>query len=568
MNGLTEVLKLLVLAAIALAVLRRLKLPPIVSYVLLGAAAGPHALGWIGESGTIHLLGELGVAFLLFTLGLEFSIAELVAMRRIVLLLGGAQVVLGTLSGAAVAWLLGIDPAGAIVVGGALSMSSTAIVIKQLRDQLELQTAHGRLAIGILLFQDIAAIPFLVVIPILAQSGGGGLGMALVIALGKALAVGAVMLVLGRYALRPILHEAARSRELFTLTALLLSLAAAWTTATVGLSLALGAFLAGMLLSGSEFRHQIDDEIRPFRDVLLGLFFMVIGMQLQPAALPPAAARIALLVVAIVIGKAALVTLLARVYGYRMPEAARTGLTVAQGGEFSVALLALALGTGLVGLEASQPVLAAIVISMLMAPLVIGRSGAVLARVFRSDAAAPAPDEAHLAHATAGMRDHVVVCGYGRVGRQLVRLLEDHGIACVAIDNDPERVKRGWDEGERVYYGDAARRGVLEAAGLRQARAVVVSFDHLNASLRVLSEARRADAKLPVLARAADEACLEALVNAGATEVVPEAMEASLMLATQLLLVLGTPAEQVLADLDAVRSQRYQLLRRPADRRG
>jgi CPA2 family monovalent cation:H+ antiporter-2 len=323
-----------------------------------------------------------------------------------------------------------------------------------------------------------------------------------------------------------------------------------------------------MMLSDTEFRHQIEDEIRPFRDVLLGLFFMVIGMQLQPAALPATGGKIMLVLTGIVVGKAALVTLLVRAYGYRLPEATRTGLTVAQGGEFSVALLALALGTGLADVGASQPVLAAIVISMLIAPLLIRRSAGILSLFFPAGVVPPEPDERRLAEATSTLRDHVVVCGYGRVGRQLVRLLEDHGIACVAIDNDPERVTRGWDAGERVYYGDASRRGVLEAAGLLRARAVVVSFDHLNASLRVLSEARGANARLPVLARAADEASLDALLDAGATEVVPEAMEASLMLATQLLLILGSPAEQVLADMHAVRSQRYRLLRPPSDGTG
>jgi CPA2 family monovalent cation:H+ antiporter-2 len=377
---LTELIKLLLLAAVAVALLGRLRLPPVVSYVLLGAATGPHALGWLGETATIHFLGELGIAFLLFTLGLDFSISQFVAMRRVLLVLGSAQVVASALSGAAVGWMLGLPWSSAIIVGGALAMSSTAIIVKQLREQHELQTAHGRLAVGILLFQDLAAIPFLVVIPILAQSGGG-LGVALAWALAKGVAVAAAVLLLGRRVLRPLLHEAGASRELFTLTVLLLTLAAAWATQLSGLSLAFGAFLAGMILSETEYRHQVEDEIRPFRDVLLGLFFIVVGMQLNPALLPAAWPSIAALVAGLVIGKGAIVALLARAYGYRTPEAVRSGLVLAHGGEFSVALLALAMGVGLFDANASPPVLAAIVISMLLAPIVV-RRGASLAAMF------------------------------------------------------------------------------------------------------------------------------------------------------------------------------------------
>lgn len=562
MEALTEVLKLLMLAAAAVALLGRLKLPPIVSYVLLGAATGPHALGWLGESDTIHFLGELGIAFLLFTLGLEFSITQFLSMKRVLLVLGSAQVLVGTMSGAAIGWMLGLPLGAAVVVGGALSMSSTAIVVKQLRDQLELQTAHGRLAVGILLFQDLAAISFLVVIPILAQSGGGALGVALGLALAKGIAVAAVLLVFGRYALRPLLREAGASRELFTLTVLLLTLAAAWASQLSGLSLAFGAFIAGLMLSESEYRHQIEDEIRPFRDVLLGLFFIVVGMQLEPALLPAAWLWIAVLVAGVVIGKGALVTLLARAYGYRMPEAARTGLVLAHGGEFGVALLALAMGTGLFGAEASQPVLAAIILSMLIAPLLVRRSGSLVGLLMpRADPGGS--DETQLAEALRDTRNHVLVCGYGRVGSQLVRILNDHGFASIALDNDPDCVRRGWNSDGRVYYGDATRRGVLRAAGLDHAAAVVISFDHLDSSLKVMREARAARPGLPIVARAADQASLDALSDAGATEVVPEAMEASLLLATQLLVLLGTPADRVFTRIQAIRADRYQLLRKP-----
>jgi CPA2 family monovalent cation:H+ antiporter-2 len=547
LGALTEVLKLLLLSVFAVAVLRRLRLPPIVGYVLVGAVAGPHAMGWLADTGTIRVLGEVGIAFLLFTLGLEFSIAQFLQLKRVLLIVGGAQVLLGTAGGAVIAWTLGLPLEAALIAGGALAMSSTAIVVKQLRDQLELQTPHGRLALGILLFQDLAAIPFLVVIPILATSGDTSIGVPLALAMGKAVAVAAGMLAFGRYALRPLLREAGESTELFTLTALLVSLAAAWLTHLSGLSLAFGAFVAGMMLSGTEYRHQVENEIRPFRDVLLGLFFIVVGMQLEPALLPATGAWIALLVAGIVLGKGALVALLARAYGYHAPEALRTGL-------FSA--------------EASQPILAAVIVSMLIAPLLIRRSGAIAAAVFPARGGqASHDDEKRIAAALHGVRGHVLVCGYGRVGTQLTRILTARGVRSVALDTDPGRVKTGWDAGEQVYYGDATRPGVLEAAGLKDARAVVVSFDHTDSAFRVLKAARESRAQVPVLARATDDAAFDALLDAGATEAVPETMETSLMLATQLLLILGQPPRDVAAHMQVLRAGRYRLLRPepPAD---
>ena len=565
MSALTEVLALLVLSVVAVAVLARLRTPPIVGYILVGAAAGPHALGWLGETPTIHFLGELGIAFLLFTLGLEFSIRDFAAMRRPLLIVGGAQVLIGTAFGAAIAWFFGLSWESAVIAGGALAMSSTAIVVKQLRDQLELQTPHGRLAVGILLFQDIAAIPLLVVIPILAHSGGGGeLGLPLAIAIVKAIAIAAVMLAIGRYALRQLLHEAGRTSELFTITALLVALAAAWLTQLSGLSLTFGAFLAGMMLSETEYRHQIDNEIRPFRDVLLGLFFIVVGMQLEPRLLPAAWHWIALLLAGLVLGKGALIAVLARAYGYRTPEALQTGLVLAQGGEFSVALLALAMGTGLLTVEASQPVLAAIVISMLLAPVLIRRSRALVDALgggHHRDA--DASGQSDLADALRGTTGHVLICGYGRVGRQLSRILAEQGFESVALDIDPGCVKYGWESGERVYYGDATRPGILQAAGIDTARAVVVTFDHPESSFKAAHETRALNESVPLIVRAMDDSALEQLLETGATEVVPETLEESLMLATQLLLLLGLPGDRVMEYMRAIRSQRYRLLREP-----
>jgi K+:H+ antiporter len=562
MHVLSDVLTLLLLSVAAVAVLRRLKLPPILGYLFVGAAAGPHALGWLAESETIRFLGEIGVVFLLFTLGLEFSIPQFLAMKRTLFGLGGTQVLVGTASGGVIAWMLGLPWQAALIVGGALSMSSTAIVVKQLSEQLELQTPHGRMALGILLFQDLAAIPFLVMIPILAQSSEGSIALPLLFALLKALVAFALMLLFGRFALRPLFHEVGASSELFTLTALLVSLAAAWVTNLMGLSLALGAFLAGMMLSETEYRHQVENDIRPFRDVLLGLFFIVVGMQLDSVLLLLVWPWVLLLVAGLVLGKGPLIVLLTRLAGYRMAEALRTGIVLAHGGEFGVALLALALGTGLLNVEKSQPILASIVISMALAPILIRHSAALIKALLpRGERHRLAHDERDIAQALHGMRNHVLICGFGRVGQHLARFLKEQGFKYVALDTDPAQVKHAWEDGEQVYYGDATRRGILEAAGLKHAKALVVSFDHLESALKMLHEARSLNAEVPILVRATDESAMDQLHDAGATEVIPETLEASLTLATQLLLILKAPVDAVARRMEELRADRYRLLR-------
>ncbi|MGH8502721.1 MAG: cation:proton antiporter, partial [Gammaproteobacteria bacterium] len=380
---LQDAIMLLALSVLAVALLRRFHLPPIVGYLSVGVVAGPPVLGWLQESAATRSLGEIGVIFLLFTLGLELPLNQLKNMRGALLGLGGAQVLIGTLSGTAIAWALGIPVEGALIMGGALAMSSTAIATRQLMDQLELQQRHGQLALAVLLFQDFAAVPFIVVIPILATDGP--LAAPLLLALVQAVAAFAIMLTLGRWGLRPLLREIAASRaaELFTLTTLLIALTAAWITHLLGLSLALGAFLAGMLLAETEFRHQIDSDIRPFRDVLLGLFFVTVGMQLDLARLAPAWGWVLLLLAGIVLGKGVLIALLTRMAGYGPEVAARTGMVLAQGGEFGIALVTLAVGAGLVSAGDTQPVLAALILSMALAPVVV-RHNARLARLLPS----------------------------------------------------------------------------------------------------------------------------------------------------------------------------------------
>lgn len=558
---LAEILTLLAVSVFVVGAFRRLHLPPLLGYLFVGIIVGPHALGWFDDGAAAQVLGEIGVAFLLFAIGLHFSVPQFLAMRNVLLGLGGAQILVGTVAGAAIAWWLGIPWAAAVVVGGALAMSSTAIVIKQLTDQFELQARHGTMSLGILLFQDLAAVPFLVAIPILA-GGGDGLGTALVYAVIKGAIALAAMLALGRLVLRRLFEEVASagSTELFTLTVLLVSLLAAWLTSLLGLSLALGAFLAGMMLSETEYRHQIDTELRPFRDILLGLFFISMGMSLQLAVLPSLWPWILLLVAGLTLGKGSAIALLTWIYARDPVVGARTGMVLAHGGEFGLALLALALNTGLLSPDDSQPILAAVVVSMLLAPILIRWNNTLARRLSPARSSVEGRADS-IARAVKDTDRHVVICGFGRVAGQMSRLLASESIPYVALDIRPERVKRGWRDRERVFYGDASNREILRAVGLDRAGALVISFNDDAAAAKIIQNARSINREVPILVRSEDDSNLESLLQAGATEVIPSTLETSLMLTTNLMLLLKTPVERIDDLVLAIRRQRYTLLK-------
>jgi len=561
---LEEALILLAVSVVAVAAFRRFRMPAILAYLFVGVLVGPYGLGWIPDSADTRLLAEFGVVFLLFTVGLEFSFPQLLAMKKVVFGLGSAQVGVTTLVAALTAWVYGMSPEGALVAGGVLAMSSTAIVIKQLTEQLELGSRHGTLSVGILLFQDVAVIPFLILIPALSGTSDVAVAQEVILTLAKGVLVVLAMMAVGHWLLRPLFHEIAlsRSSELFTLTALLFTLAAAWLTHFAGLSLALGAFLAGMLLGETEFRHQVEANIRPFRDVLLGLFFVTIGMLLDVQNLPHVLYWALVVVAALILFKIFSIMALCLLMGFDKGVAMRTGVVLAQGGEFGFALLTLALTANLIEPEAGQIILAALIISMAVAPLLIHLNGAVVKRFFsdtylRQREQLLRDVEVH----ARDLSDHTIICGYGRIGQNVARFLERENIPYLALDLDPVRVRDARAAGEHVYFGDATHREMLEAAGLYRSRAIVVSFEDIYATIKILQQVRRMSPELPILVRTRDDTNLERLQAEGATEVVPETLEASLMLSSHLLLLLGIPVARVLRQIKGVRDDRYQIMR-------
>jgi CPA2 family monovalent cation:H+ antiporter-2 len=556
---------LLLMATLAVVVgLRRLRLPLILAFLLVGMVVGPHALGWVEATETTRTLAEFGVVFLLFTLGLEFSLPRLIAMRGEVFTVGGLQVSGTAAAVAAIAWAFGIAPPVAILLGGAVAMSSTAIVLRQLTEQDELNRTHGRLAFGVLLFQDLAIVPFLALAGVLAAPQEEYTLIQIALALGKAAIALLIVLASGRWLLRPLFHEIAanNSPELFTFAVLFVAIGASWATHAAGLSFALGAFLAGMMLAETEYRYQVEAGIRPFRDTLLGLFFVTIGMQLDVPELLRNLPVVLALLAGLLVLKAAVAMLAARTFAGQWFKALRAGIVLSPGGEFGFALLALLLNNLLIGAAAVQPLLATITLSMLFAPILIRHNKRIARFVLRqSGPAATGLERLDAANQALAMREHVILCGYGRVGQNVARVLESEGFEFLAIDLDPVSVRAALAAGDAVIYGDAADEGVLRSAGLARANSVVVTFSDTSRALAIVRAVRRQRTDVPVLVRAADDTHLEALISAGATEVVPETLEAALTLVSNALHMLNVPPSRVIRAVGEIRGQRYKTLR-------
>ncbi|MDP3872390.1 MAG: cation:proton antiporter [Pseudomonadota bacterium] len=562
MSALELVLLLLAASVLVVGLFRSIGLPPILGYLLVGALAGPHALAFIPDTDEARQFAEYGIVFLMFSIGLEFSLPKLFSMKRVVFGLGGMQVALSVAGVITFAWLFGLSLKGAIAVGAAIAMSSTAVLIKLLVERMELDSAHGRQVIGVLLFQDLAVVPFLVVIPVLSLGAEESME-ALALAGVKAAVALTLILYLGPRLMQRWFFVVAqrKSPELFMLNVLLVTLGMAFATEHAGLSLALGAFLAGMLISETQYRYQVEEDIKPFRDVLLGLFFVTIGMKLNLALVLSELFFVLVTVLFILIGKFVVAAAASRFFGSSPGTALRVGLWLCAGGEFGFVLMALADSANLLPDRILQIVLASLLLSLLTAPILAHYADRIVLRLVPSEWLMRSMQLTSIAAQSLATDGHAIVCGYGRNGQYLGRFLENEGISFIALDLDPERVREAAAAGETVVFGDAGKRETLIAAGLTRASIVVITFVDTEAALRVIHLVNELHAEVPVVVRTFDERDYDKLSSAGATEVVPESLESSLMLATHALVLLGIPLHRVLKRIRQFRGDRYHLLR-------
>ena len=562
MHSLFPIVVVLLVAVLSVTACRSLRVPPMLGYLVVGFLAGPGVMHLIPEGPETEFMGEIGIVFMMFSIGLEFSLAKLKAMKHLVFGVGLAQVVVTLLLiMAAIGWLTGSLLAG-FAIGAALTMSSTAIVSKLLAERLELAQPHGQMAMGTLLFQDIAVVPLLILLPAFAANSNH-LAVDLGLAAVKVVLVLSLLLVFGQRLVRPWFHLVARQRssELFMINVLLITLGVAFITQQAGLSLALGAFVAGMLISETEYRFQVEEDIKPFRDILLGFFFITVGMRLDVGVLFQQSGAVLLMLLLLLPVKLLVVFALARALGHRANDALKAALALAQGGEFGFVLLSLSGSLQLLPPALEQAAIAGILVSMLVAPFLIQYADRIAKRLIKQDWALQAVDLHQILVQTMSKSEHVIICGYGRSGQYLARLLDSEDIAFFALDLDPERVREAGEAGDPVVFGDAAKREVLMAAGAMRAKAVVITFADTHASERIIDVVRLLRSDLPVIVRTIDDTDIEQLRHAGADEVVSEVMEGSLMLASHALVVLGVPLGRVLRRIRTVREERYNLFK-------
>ncbi len=560
---LLEGLLVLGLTVLVLALLHRFRLPAVLGYLTAGIVLRELGYDLYGQSEQLELLGELGLVFLLFTLGLEFSLPHLKSLRQAVFETGPAQL-FGTTALLILPLLFSpLGMSSSFVIAVALAMSSTALVSGVLSQQRELNTRHGRTAIGVLIFQDIAAVPLLILIPALAASGDT-LWQSMGFAFAKGITAALLLILIGRKVLPPMFHWLTRtpSDELFVLACLLVALVAAAVTHALGLSMALGAFLAGALLGESQYRHQVEAEIRPFRDVLLGLFFIGIGNLLTLGTVAGHLHVILLAVPALIVVKFAVVAGFLRLRRERRREALITGMVLAQAGEFGFALLALAADNRLLSREVVSVALAIGIISMLISPFILRHTGTIADRLLGRQARADEDgNPVQIIESTAhDLSDHVIVCGFGRVGQLIVRFTAREGMQTLALDRDAQRVQEATQAGIRLCYGDATRNEILRAAGIDRARMVVVCVDRVDLAQLIVQRARQLRPDVSILVRTQDDTHLDTFRQAGATEIVPEVLEGSLMLVSHVLVLLGVPMSRVLHRVQQARRDRYRQL--------
>ncbi|GAA6173177.1 monovalent cation:proton antiporter family protein [Colwellia sp. KU-HH00111] len=560
MNSHLEILAILSSAVLIVWVFRRLKLPAILAYLVAGMLVGEHGLNLAQDQVDYDHFAELGIVFLLFTLGLEFSLPRLMAMRHLVLAVGSLQVGISLLIFMVASMYFGLSFEASFVVGSILALSSTAIVIRQLSESGAMKRKSGQLSVAILLFQDVAVVPLLIIIPMLALDDGTSMTWALTVAIFKGVVVVTLLLFIGKWLLPKVFNIVAsvRTDELFVLTTLLVTLLASALTQWFGLSMALGAFLAGMMLGESEYKHQLEADIRPYRDILLGLFFVTVGMKLDVGLLLSSPLDLLALMLSFMLIKVMVVRVLASRAGESTKDAWAAGLMLAQMGEFGFVLIALANQVALLPSDVSSMLLGAGVISMAITPYMIDHARSW--SLFLSQEKSPQTTDLEHLPDNKDLNDHVIICGFGRVGQTVSRFLKQESIDFVAIDIDPLRTRKAREAGENVLFGSSRQTELLNAAHLSQAKLVVIAFGEDKQSAEVVQKVRTLSPKVPILVRTRNDDHLEMLHDAGANEVVPESLEGSLMLVSQVLSLTGVPFSRIMRCVQAERKNHYNHL--------
>ncbi|MCH7774993.1 MAG: cation:proton antiporter [Gemmatimonadetes bacterium] len=565
MHELTLLRDLVILVAVAIpvvAVAQRLRVPSVVGFLVTGVAIGPHSLGFIQDAASVSGLAELGLILLLFTIGLELSVSRIIRLGRLVLQGGAVQVAATIATTAGVALIVAVTPQQAVFYGALVALSSTAIVLKIYTDRGELDSSHGRVAMAILLFQDISVVPLMLLVPVLAGAGEGIGASARHV--GISLAVVATLIVVGRAAVPWVLQKVVllRNRELFTLSIVFFALGAAYVTASTGLSLALGAFIAGLVIAESEYGVQALSDVLPFRDTFTGIFFISVGMLLDLGFVLEHAGLVLTITVGVFFGKAIIAGGAVRLLKRSWQVSVLSGLGLAQVGEFSFILAMVGAPLGLLDADGYQLFLAMSVITMLATPFVISAAGPIadwFCRVTGQPALEILP---HEEQAIAQLHDHVIIVGYGLNGRNLARTLRAAGISYVILEANGQTVLRARTAREPIYFGDGSRREVLERVGIERARAVVLAISSPAEERRGVAIARQLSPSVRIVVRTRYVAAMEELQELGANEVVPEEFETSLEIFARVLRLYGVPRNVIEREVQTVRDEHYEMFRR------
>jgi len=541
-----------------LLVCRRVHIPPIIGYLVTGILVGPSVFNLLPDSTQMHFLAELGIVFLLFSLGLEFSLPKLMSMKSLVFGLGSAQVSITSGVVALACHYFGFAWEQAIIIGAVVALSSTAIVIKQLAEMRQNNSTSGQMTISVLLFQDLAVVPVLIVIPMLGADSD--FGLSLMLAMVKGIVAFVVIFFAGKWLLPKLFDEIARARsdELFVLTTIMVVVITGALTYSLGLSAALGAFLSGMMLGESKYRHQLDADIRPFKDVLMGLFFVSVGMMLQLTLLAQQWQLLLLLLPLIIVAK---VTIISLIYFRRRPlrrSAFKSGMYLAQIGEFGFVVVALAKNNELLPANTVSLIIALGVLSMGLTPILMSMADRLAKRLISGhdllDKPLPIPQSCAL------LEEHVVICGFGRVGQTISRFLRKEAIPYIAMDHDAVRVQEALSGGENVLFGDGRHRDILKNCHIDKAKLVIITFDDHHSAMQVLSSCKEMGQDIKVVIRTRDDSMMDIFKDAGAQTVVPESLEGSLMLVSQVLFMSGVPMSRVLKRIQIERKNHYQFM--------